>query len=54
MRQKIFAESAFNELAQACFRVCNFACLFAKFPQPWDSEMTFAVFESSCSLLLPV
>jgi len=28
--------------------------LFVKVPQPEDSEVTFAVFESSCHLLLPV
>jgi len=28
--------------------------LFVKMPRPGDSEMTFAVFESSCHLLLPV
>jgi len=33
--------------------VC-FARLFAKLPRPADSEVTIAVFESSCHLLLPV
>jgi len=28
--------------------------LFVKVPRPGDSEVTFAVFESSCHLLLPV
>jgi len=28
--------------------------LFPKIPRPGDSEVTFAVFESSCHLLLPV
>jgi len=28
--------------------------LFDKVPRPGDSEVTFAVFESSCYLLLPV
>jgi len=28
--------------------------LFVKIPQPGDSEMAFAIFESSCHLLLPV
>jgi len=32
----------------SCFYV------FAKVPRPGDSEVTFAVFESSCHLLLPV
>jgi len=31
-----------------------FAHLFAKLPQPRDSEEIFSVFESSCHLLLPV
>jgi len=31
-----------------------FAYLFAKLSQPGDSEVTFAVFESSCHLFLPV
>jgi len=30
------------------------AHLFVKIPRPRDSKMTFAVFESSCHLLLPV
>jgi len=39
--------------------VCIFSCLqfarlFAKLPRPGDSEVTFAVFKSSCHLLLPV
>jgi len=36
---------------------CSFAVfvrLFAKLSRPGDSEVTFAVFESSCHLLLPV
>jgi len=28
--------------------------LFVKVPRPGDSEVSFAVFESSCHLLLPV
>jgi len=32
----------------------QFARLFAKLIRPGDSEVTFAVFESSCLLLLPV
>jgi len=28
--------------------------LFVKVPRPGDSEVIFAVFESSCHLLLPV
>jgi len=33
---------------------CSFVRLFAELPRPGVSEMTFAVFESSCHLLLPV
>jgi len=33
--------------------VCSFARLFAKLPQPGDSKVTFAVFESNCQLLPP-
>jgi len=33
---------------------CVFARLFAKLPRPGDIEVTFAVFQSSCHLLLPV
>jgi len=32
----------------------QFVRLFTKLPRPGDSEMTFAVFESGCHLLLPV
>jgi len=32
----------------------QFACLFAKLPQPRYSKGTFAVFESTCHLLLSV
>jgi len=32
----------------------QFVRLFAKLPQPGDSEGTFSVFESTCHLLLPV
>jgi len=32
----------------------QFARLLVKLPRPGDSEVTFAVFESSCHLLLPV
>jgi len=32
----------------------SFARLFTKLSQPWDSEVTCAVFEPSCHLLLPV
>jgi len=35
--------------------LCNsFARLFVKVPRPGDSEVTFAIFTSSCHLLLPV
>jgi len=33
---------------------CNYAHLFAKLPWPGGGEVAFAVFESSCHLLLPV
>jgi len=33
---------------QIFFAVCSYAHLFAKLTQPGDSEVTFAVFESSC------
>jgi len=34
--------------------VAIFAYLFSKFPQPGDSKVAFAVFNSSCHLLLPI
>jgi len=33
--------------------LCLGPYLFVKVPRPGDSEMTFAVFGSSCHLLLP-
>jgi len=33
---------------------CSFARVFAKLPRPGDSELIFAVFESSCHLILTV
>jgi len=41
-------------LQDPIFLRCSFARLFAKLPRPGDSEVTFAVFELSCHLLLPV
>jgi len=37
-----------------CFVLGLGTHLFVKVPQPGDSEVTFAVFELSCYLLLPV
>jgi len=36
------------------FSVCSFAHLFVKLPGLGDSKVTFAVFESSYHMLLPV
>jgi len=36
------------------FRSLQFARLFAKLPRLGDSDVIFAVFESSCHLLLPL
>jgi len=44
----------FPALALGSWKCKQFARLFAKLPQPGDSEVAFSVFKSSFHLLLPV